>query len=293
MKKLFFGMACVIGLMFMASCTPEQINNLLAQKPTVEFVEGDGLISNNTGVYFGEPLNFMVMAAPNSGSGAELSTFKFALVDMEGNSAYYDTPAIDYPTEENYFAYSITPEIASTYLAIATITDANKKSAVDTVVVNYVKPVVEGIGTFEGPLNINGSYSTNEVLNNSYQGEYNFENVNISLILGTVDEENGVSATLDIDGVPVTLYGTNNEGVVTFAPYNINMSMPIEVNGIDLGLATVVLDLTINMTGTLVDDVLTLNGTGNGTGSATVGLGLVLSANYSGTIEGSLTKVVK
>lgn len=291
MKKLFFGMACVIGLMFMASCTQEQINNLLAQKPTVEFVEGDGLISHNTGVYFGQPLNFIVMAAPNSGSGAELSTFKFALVDAEGTSAYYDNPDIDYPTEENYFPYSITPEIASTYLAIATITDANKKSAVDTVVVNYVKPVVEGIGTFEGPLNINGSYSTNEVLNNSYQGEYNFENVNISLILGTVDEENGVSATLDIDGVPVTLYGTNNEGVVTFAPYNINMAMPISISGIDI--TSVMLDLTINMTGTLVDDVLTLNGTGNGTGSADTGLGIVLRANYSGTIEGSLTKVVK
>lgn len=284
-------MACVIGLMFMASCTQEQINNLLAQKPTVEFVAGEGFISNNTGVYFGEPLNFKVKAAPNSGSGAELSSFKFTLVDKEGNSAYYDSPDIDYPTEENYFEYSVTPETASTFLAIATVTDANKKSAVDTVVVNYVKPVIEGIGTFEGPVNINGSYSTNEILNNSYQGEYNFENVNVSLILGTVDEENGVSATLDIEGVPVTIYGTNNEGVVTFDPYNINMAMPISISGIDI--TSVMLDLTINMTGTLVDDVLTLNGTGNGTGSADTGLGIVLRANYSGTIEGSLTKVTK
>jgi len=289
MKKLFFGMACFIGLMFFTSCTQELIDNILAQKPTVEFVSGDDLISYNTGVYFGEPLNFEVKTAPNTSSMAMLSSFTFSLVDIEGNVVFNDNPDIDDPFDENYFEYTLTPENASTYLAIATVSDVNQKSEVDTVIVNYVKPVIEGIGTFEGTVNINGQYTTSEILGNTYNEEHNFENVPVSLILGTVDEENGVSATLDVEGIPVTIYGVMNDNIVTFDNYHFSKALPISISGIDI--TAVMLDLVINMTGTLDNDVLTLNGNVTGSGKAMTNLAIILRANYTGTIEGSLNKV--
>ena len=47
MKKLTFALACIIGMMFFASCTQEQIDEVMAQKPTVEFMSDEGLTSGD------------------------------------------------------------------------------------------------------------------------------------------------------------------------------------------------------------------------------------------------------
>ena len=275
-------MACIIGMMFFASCTQEQIDDIMAQKPVVEFVSGEGLISGNTGMYLGDVMNFKVRVAPNAGSEAELSHFDFSITDLTGATVFNENPAITDPTGENFFEFSLEPTYASTFAVTATITDKAGKVNVATVVVDYVEPVVEGLGTFTGIIDIIGHVTTNEVVGYTYNDDYNIENLATTLTLGAVDEGNRVSATLDIDGTPVTLYGTMNDGTITFDEFHFNKTITITLD--------VTLDLAMNMTGVLADGVLTLSGTATGSGKTQI-LVLELVANYEGTINGTLTQV--
>lgn len=284
MKKLFFAMACVIGLLTFASCTQEVIDDIMAQKPTVQFVSGEDLIYGNTSVYVGTALNFEVKIAPNQSSNSELVHFDFSITDAAGNTVFNENPTIDYPYDENIFEFTFTPEVASTYAVTATVTDKAGKVNIITAVVDYVEPVVEGLGTFTGLVNINGHVTTNEVVGYTYNDDYNIEDLVTTLTLGTVGEDNRVSATLDIDGTPVTLYGTMVDGNITFDEFIFRKTISITVD--------VTIDLTMNMTGTLEDDVLTLSGTAVGSGETTV-LFTKITANFDGTIEGSLEKVAE
>ena len=284
MKKLFFALACVVGLMTFASCTQEVIDDIMAQKPEVEFVTGEGLVSANTSIYLGEELNFKVRVAPNSGSESELAHFDFSITDLTGATVFNQNPEFTNAAGENTFEFTFTPQAASTYAVIATVTDKAGKANVAKVVVDCVEPVLEGLGTFTGEIDILGHVSTNEVIGYTYDNDYNMEGLATILTLGAIDENNRVSATLEIDGTPVTLYGTMVEGTITFDEFHFNKTISITVD--------VTLDLVMNMTGVLQDDVLTLSGTAIGAGSTMVTV-LQITANYNGTIEGSLEKVAE
>lgn len=286
MKKLFFGLICVIGLMTFVSCDQEIIDDLMQQKPSVEFVSGDGYITGNTSVYIGTELNFKVKAAPNSGSESELEHLDFSITDKEGTTKFNDNPEFTDPNGENIFEWSYTPEDASTYLVTVTLTDKAGKVNIIKAVVDCVEPVLEGIGTFTGITNINGHITTNELVGYTYDDDYNIEELATTITLGTINEENGVIGTLDIDGTPVTLYGTMGEdGVtITFDEFHFNKTINITVD--------VQLDLTMNITGVLQDDELTLSGTAVGSGKTQV-IVSYLEVNFNGTIEGTLNKVTE
>lgn len=288
MKKLFFGLACVIGLMFFASCTQEVIDDIMAQKPTVEFVSGEGLFSGNTGVYVGTELNFKVRVEPNSGSLAELTHFDFSIADLAGNVVFNENPAIEKPAEENFFEFSFTPEYASTYAVTASISDKAGKANVATVVIDYVEPISEGIGTYSGTITLSGHITSNEIAGHeTYDMDMDPEELATTITMGTVGEEGRVRATFDIDGTPVSLYGTMGEdGVtITFDQFHFNKTISLFVN--------VTLDLAMDLVGTLGEnDVLTLTGTAVGSGKTQV-LIAFLEVNFDGTIEGSLEKVAE
>ena len=284
MKKFFFALACVVGLMTFASCTQEVIDDIMAQKPEVEFVADEGLISVNTSVYIDEVLNFKVKVAPNSGSESELAHFDFSITNLTGATVFNENPEITNPTGENFFEFTYTPTAASTYAVTATVTDKAGKANVVNVVVDCVEPVIEGLGTFAGAIDILGHVTTNEVVGYTYDADYNMEQLATTLTLGVVDENNRVSATLEIDGTPVTLYGTLAEGTITFDEFHFNKTISITVD--------VTLDLLMNMTGVLADDVLTLSGTAAGTGTTMV-LVAQVTATYDGNISGTLNKVAE
>lgn len=284
MKKLFFGLACIIGMMFFAGCTQEQIDDIMAQKPGVQFVSEEGYTSGNTGIYLGEGLNFKVKIAPNTGSMSPLAHFDFSITDLSGATVLNDNPTITNPANENIFEFPFTPEYASTYAVTATVTDEAGKTNVATVVVNCVEPIAEGLGTFTGMINIMGHITTNEVVGYTYDDEYNMENLVTTLTLGAVGEENRVSATLDIDGTPVTLYGTMDGSSITFDEFNFSKTITL---GVDITL-----DLTMNITGTLENDELTLIGPAAGEGKTMIAI-LEFKASFNGDINGSLEKVAE
>ena len=287
MKKLFFALACVIGLMTFASCTQEVIDELLAQKPAVEFVAGEGYIVGNTSVYVGTELNFKVKVAPNSGSQSELSHIDISITDKEGTTVYNDNPEFTDPAGENIFEWSFTPETASTYLVTVTVTDKAKKTNTITAVVDYVMPVAEGIGTFSGTLTFSGHITSNEIAGQpAYDQDMDPEEVPATIVLGALEENGRVSATFEVENSPVTLYGTMEDNTITFDEFHFNKTLSLQITN-------VVLDLTANFTGVLENDVLTVTGTAVGSGKTMITL-VYLEVNLTnGVVEGSLDKVVE
>ncbi len=278
-------MACVVGLMFFASCDPETISELMEQKPTVAFVAGEGFISGSTSVYVGEELNFQVKVAPNTGSESELVNVDFSITALDGTTVFNDKPTLTDPTGETVFTETFTPEAASTYTVTATVTDAAGKVGIAVVTVDYVEPVVEGIGTFNGLVTINGHITSDSIAGiPAYDEDYVFEDLATTIVLGTT-ADGKINATLEIDGSPVTLQCTQDGNNLVFDEFHFYKS-------IELLPATVTLDLVMNMTGVLEDDVLTVAGTCAGTGSTPI-LMLTFSVNMEGTIEGSLEKAAE
>lgn len=275
-------MACVIGMMFFASCTQEVIDDIMAQKPTVEFVSGEGLVSGNTSVYVGEVLNFKVKVAPNSGSESELNHFDFSITDLTGATVFNQNPEFTDPNGENFFEFSFTPDRASTYAVTASVTDKAGKSNVATITVDYVEPVVEGIGTFAGTITLTGHITSNEIAGQpAYDQDLDPEELATTIRLGAIGEDNRVSATLDIDGSPVTLYGTKDGNNITFDEFHFNKTINLVVD--------VNLDLVMNLTGVLDDNTLSLTGTATGQGRALVFVAY-LEVDFDGNIAGTLEK---
>ena len=284
MKKLFFGMACIIGMMFFASCTQEAIDEIMAQKPVVEFVEGEGLTAANASVYVGTVLNFKVKVAPNSGSKSELVNFNFSITDLTGASMMDENPTIGDPNGDNYFEFTLTPDHASAYAVTATATDKAGKINIVKIVVDCVQPTVEGIGTFVGTMTLTGHITSDTVQGYSYNQDEQYENIPMTIVLGSLEEDNRVMATFEIEGTPVSLYATKTENTLAFDPFEFTKS-------VTLVPFTVALNFTMNMEGNLVDDVLTLSGNCTGAGTGSLSVFVTIHVNFNdGVISGELTK---
>ena len=280
MKKLIFGL--IIGMMFFASCTQEALDDFLAQKPVVEFVSEEGFISGNTGVYVGEELNFKVKVAPNASSASELAHFDFSITDLDGTTVVNQDPEFTDPTGENFFTFSYTPSKASTYTVTATLTDKAGKVNIATIVIDYVEPIIAELGTYSGKMTINGHITSNEVAGQVYDEDLDIEDIAFSVMLGAINEEGRVSATLEIDGTPVTLYGTKTGNTIVFDEFHFHKTITL--------LVDITLNLAMNVTGVMEDnDTMTLSGTASGSGKTQIAVA-ILEVDMTGNINGTLVK---
>ncbi|MBO7083252.1 MAG: hypothetical protein J6W30_05350 [Bacteroidales bacterium] len=285
MKKLTFALACVIGMMFFASCDPEVMEEILEQKPEVSFVSEEGYISGNSSILIGTELKFKVAIAPNSGSLSELVSFDFSIANASGNIVYSRNPEIIDPSNENIYVFDDLPELsASTYTVTATVTDAADKANVATVIVDYVLPIEEGLGTFVGTMNIQGHLSTNEIAG---QEAYNLDtiipDIPVTMVLGALDDNNNVRGTFYVEDTPVSLYGTMENNVITFDEFHFYKVINLYVD--------VQLEYAMNITGVLNNDNISLGGTAFGTGQTQILLA-VLQVTLDGNMDGVLEKEV-
>ena len=285
MKKFTFALACVIGMMFFASCDPEVVEEIMEQKPEVSFVSEDGYISSNASLLVGTDLNFKVSISPNSSSLSELVNFDFSIANVSGEIVYNRTPEIIDPTNENIYVFDDLPELpASVYTVSATVNDAAGKTNVAVLVVDYVLPIEEGLGTFVGTMNIQGHLYSNEIAGyETYDMDTVFRDIPVTLVLGAVDDNNHVVGTFYVDDNPVSLYGTMENNVITFDEFRFYKVINLFVD--------VQLEYVMNITGVLENDAIFLGGTAFGTGETQVLLA-ILTVTLDGTMDGYLEKEV-
>lgn len=285
MKKFTFALACVIGMMFFASCDPEVVEEIMEQKPEVSFVTEEGYISGNANLLVGTDLNFKVSISPNSSSLSELVSFDFSIANVAGEIVYNRTPEILDPTNENIYIFDDLPELpASTYTVSATVNDAAGKSNVAVLVVDYVLPIEEGLGTFVGTMNIQGHLFSNEIAGyETYDMDTVLRDIPVTLVLGTVDDNNHVVGTFYVEDTPITLYGTMEGNIITFDEFRFYKVINLFVD--------VQLEYVMNITGVLENDAIYLGGSAFGTGETQVLLA-ILTVTLDGTMDGYLEKEV-
>lgn len=285
MKKFTFALACVIGMMFFASCDPEVVEEIMEQKPEVSFVTEEGYISGNANLLVGTDLNFKVSISPNSSSLSELVSFDFSIANVAGEIVYNRTPEILDPTNENIYIFDDLPELpASTYTVSATVNDAAGKTNVAVLVVDYVLPIEEGLGTFVGTMNIQGHLFSNEIAGyETYDMDTVLRDIPVTLVLGTVDDNNHVVGTFYVEDTPITLYGTMEGNIITFDEFRFYKVINLFVD--------VQLEYVMNITGVLENDAIYLGGSAFGTGETQVLLA-ILTVTLDGTMDGYLEKEV-
>ena len=278
-------MACVIGMMFFASCDPEVVEEIMEQKPEVSFVTEEGYISGNANLLVGTDLNFKVSISPNSSSLSELVSFDFSIANVAGEIVYNRTPEILDPTNENIYIFDDLPELpASTYTVSATVNDAAGKTNVAVLVVDYVLPIEEGLGTFVGTMNIQGHLFSNEIAGyETYDMDTVLRDIPVTLVLGTVDDNNHVVGTFYVEDTPITLYGTMEGNIITFDEFRFYKVINLFVD--------VQLEYVMNITGVLENDAIYLGGSTFGTGETQVLLA-ILTVTLDGTMDGYLEKEV-
>lgn len=280
MKKLSLSLLCIIGLLFFASCDPELINNLFAQKPNIEFVEEEGYISKNCQVEFGTPLAFHIRVSPNDSTDYALKKLTFTIVDIDNgqNVLFEDVIRIEESQHETLDFYeTFTPQVAANLNISAIIEDSSETKNVADLVIDYFTPGIE-IGRYEGNIQIVGQLQSNNPTfdNTPFDSGDIYTKIKLDSIPGT----NKINATLDIDGTPVNIKCEKNGNTVAFTEFHFIKSYEF--------ITTIDLDFTVNMVATLSNDnaVLTLDGT-------TVAKGDIidmLTIDMDGVLTGELIK---
>lgn len=285
MKKFVLALACLVTTLFFASCTQEQIDDFLEKKPNVAFMEAEGCISSNTSVLSGAELSFQIKASPNSGSHSPLTNINFSVTDIHGTTVKSVDQTIEDPSGETIFTESFTTEKASTYAIIATVTDEDGKVNAAEITVTFLNPVVAEIGVFKGNLDITGRVTTDGGIiegMNPIDEPLDIGDIVTRITLGSTEDDR-INAMIDIDGTPVVFEATRDGNNLVFDEFVFN-------KGIDLYGVDIYLDITINMTGVLEDDTLTLDGIATGQGVIKV-VGINVHVNLlDGVITGVLQK---
>lgn len=284
MKKLTILLACFIGVMFFASCDPNQIDDLMSQKPNIEFYGDEEFISDNTSAYVGTELKFGIKLSTNSGSESPLVLYKFDITDATGTTVYAHEEDLTLMPDQKEFEFKeyYTSETPSLLAVTAYVKDAAGKENAVALTVNYIQPVVAEIGTFSGKLTLNGHiHSEQAYLGQQIDQDINPVELATTVKLGSVDENGRISVTFEIDGTPVTLYATQDGENLVFDEFHFTKTVNV--------VADFKFEIYVNATGVLADNTLTLEGTTYGTGHVDIPF-VNVNADMTGDIAGTLDK---
>ena len=288
MKKLFFVMACVIGMMTFTSCDPSAIDDLMKQKPEISLLQGEDLFTHNTGVRVGTELNFQVKVAPNSSSMSPIANVKFTVKDLNGNLLKSESPEFEDPSVENIFDFSFTAEDSeTTYVFTFTVTDQASKS--NEIIVNVISSeVVEPInGIYSGLINLHGYITTNEIAGHETYNheEKELNDIPVTIYFGETNEQGQAHIGIEVEDTYMSFWCPMESNTIDLNEFVYYQSVELFVN--------VVVAVTANIDCEVEDGVMTLSGTAEGIGEATVLLAKLDVKLEEGTLEGTLVEVTE
>lgn len=277
MKKLAALFACLIGVLFFASCEEQNFDDILAQKPSIAFLSGEGYCSQDGNYYVDTVLNFKVQATPNATSEAPLYGFNFSIDDLNGHNLVDTSFTVD--TDTLLFTRSFQTQKAGVYIVTATVTDTAGKINSAELKISLVDPTANEIAKYAGYVSIVGDITFDTTTMPDQHVAQDSIPTLISLNRGT--QENEVVAVVGIEGTPYPVTCIQEGNQLSFESFHITRTLPG---------ANVELDMVISMSGTLEGDQLTVNGPVTGTGDLNLFI-MVLHADMTGQIDGVLEKV--
>ena len=274
MKKSTFFLACCIGLMFFASCKKDPI------APTINIYAGEGCVTENAQLYSGDEImvGFQV-------TGEKLTNIE-VLISQNGIQLASDSESID--AEVYTYLNKFTIDATGIVNIKGTITDAAGQTATKSFNIVYEeKPNAKFLGEYQGNVLFNGTMEASVAGMDPVQQEVtdNETPVILSITEGeTVDE---VVVVFNVNGQESTVTGTVEGDKVIIALTDVPYSFNYQMNGFSISPTMV---MNLNLTATLVDDQLMLDGTCHGDGEVNVFFATG-TITINGTIGGSLTNL--
>ena len=231
MKKLTFALACIIGLMFCASCKKDT-------KLTITPIKTQGYVTDGTQVNIGETIKFGFDA-----EGTDLDIFSYKIT--AGDSSIGEEIFLEKQTAYS-FTGSYDAEIGGTVTIVGTIKNAKGEIASSTVTFTVLEPenhkfIGNYAGTLKGQASIEIMGQTQELDEIEYDAQ-------LELLAGENDNE--VKAHYAQEGTEYDVTGVCNGNVVTFEPITVIYSE----TGTDM-------EIVINLKGTLEGSNLLVEGT--------------------------------
>lgn len=269
MKKHILFLACCIGLMLFASCKKDI-------QPTISVATEPEYVHQDSEVYSGDEI-----AVGFNVTGEKLTKVVIS-VDQNGTVLYTYTETLD--NKDTYFvAKSFTIEATGTVLIGGTVTDAKGHTATTSFnIICDEKPNAKFVGHYEGDALITGSYDVEvsgmDPIHNDFEDQPFAAIVDIS----SGDNPNQVIATVRINDQANTIKGMVDGNKVEFEAINDTYNMTYQ--GV-----SVPLNMTYNITGTLNNGMLDLEGNCKGNGDINFGF-ISGTIELEGVVGGSLNK---
>ena len=240
--------------------------------PTITLLEEENCISEGAEVVAGE-----VFFVALSGEGKALKDLKIVFVDNDNNVLDEWTKELDNADEftcSKFFTLTQVGDVTMT----ATLTDSQDNVASLNVNFKVIPaPEPEFQAHYAGSVNLDatasGSFSGIPL---SYPINMDYD---MDVMLSEAAEEGRVNATVTFAGNTYTTTGTKDGNAIDLEPFNVVL---------DFEGSTV--EATIDMAGSIVETVFSVQGTLNGSGNISY-LGFTIPATIEGTISGDLNEV--
>lgn len=277
MKKLAVLFACIIGVLFFASCDETTMEDLLAQKPNIAFVDQEGYYHADCNEYVNTEMLFLIQASPNATSKSPLFIFNFTVTDINGYEIVNETEGV--PTDTLLITKSFITEKPGTYIVTATVIDTAEKANTAELHVTLIDPAAGQIGKYEGYVNISGEV----IFDTLYpQQHLQQDSIKTCIILSEGDTPDQINAIVEIEGEPYSVACHEHDGQLEMEEIHFTRTLP-ELNNMEL-------NFIINMVGTWDGDRLEIHGPVTGTGKMQIFI-FTATATMEGQIDGLLEKV--
>lgn len=266
-------MACCIGLMLFASCKKDT-------QPTINIATGPDYAGPNTEVYSGDEITVGFNV-----TGENLTQIVIS-ADQNDTVLYTYTETID-NLNTYFFTKTFSIDATGPVIIGGTVTDAKGYTATTSFsIICNEKPNAKFVGHYDGDALINGTYDIQVSSMDPIHDNMVDQPFPTILAIEAGDDMNEVLATVTINDQTNTVKGSVDGNQVVFEAINDTYTMHYNYSGMDIPIT---LDMTYNITGTLNEGMLDLEGNckGNGEFNMFIFNGTI---EMEGTVGGSLTK---
>ena len=274
MKKNILFIACCIGLMLFASCKKDPV------APTITAIQGEGYVAENAQLYSGTEIQVGFTA-----TGENLTKMEITLT-KDGSTIASEAQDIEkQPTYAFSKSFTIDASIIGTITVTGIVTDATGQTATKSFnIVCNEKPNAKFLGSYQGNAYFTGTMEASIAGMEPMHQDVTDQEMPITLTVTEGATMNEVICKInDQEETAVgTVEGDKVSIVLTDLPYTFDYDM----NGFSISPTLI---MNLNLTATLAEGQLTLEGTCNGDGEVNV---LIYTGTMAidGTISGSLTK---
>lgn len=272
MKKNILFIACCIGLMLFASCKKDPI------APTIRLYDGEVCVPENAQVFSGDPIVVGFKATGEKLTKIEVSITQNNIVLAQ------DAKAID-AAEVYTYVKDFTIDASGIVTITGTVTDAAGQTATKSFDIVYnEKPNAKFLGIYQGKAYFTGTMEASIAGMEPMHQDVTDQEMPITLTVTEGVSMNEVICKInDQEETAVgTVEGDKLSIVLTDIPYTFDYDM----NGFSISPTLI---MNLNLTATLAEGQLTLEGTCQGDGEVNVFIYTGTMA-IDGTISGTLDK---